>query len=786
MLHQALYKRSSILLSSISKLNYVSAPSSAATIVANNYTTTTSTTKLNLSTGLYQSPSSNSCTTTPLLNSSSNSRHSSSNIISNHHYYCSSASSNSSNNNNNIDIGLPDGRKIEGKKGESTPLIIASSISKSLAKSSLLAKLDGIPLSLTSVLEHGGSLELLDFESEEGRRCFWYSSSIVLAMAMRKHILSTYYNNNQQQQQHQVIITANQANITKSLLLDGFQADIYLSDTSVTIKETDVKSIKKIMDTIVKENNIFKREKVSKQSLIDLLNKGNNKYGLDELENIKENEINIIRVAYKKNGDEEFIVICNGQDNQLGLDCTLPSTGYIKAFDILRNSAVVGSRADMSHLQRLAGISFPSNSQLDLFREQQELAAQLDHRNIGREQELFFFHPYSPGSCFFLPHGAKVYNKLLSFLRGEYRRRGYQEVITPNIYSQKLWEVSGHWQNYKDNMFSFQCDHTTYSLKPMNCPGHCLMYAHRVRSYKELPMRYADFGVLHRNETHGSLTGLTRVRRFQQDDAHIFCRTDQIEEEMRACLDFLQYVYRVFGFTFSLELSTRPKEGYLGDLDTWNRAENALEQVLNESFRGHWRLNEGDGAFYGPKIDIHIKDANGRSHQCATIQLDFQLPQRFNLEFTTSGVAETDDPSALAPSKFERPVMIHRAIFGSTERMLAILIEHTKGKWPFWLSPRQVLVTSIGDAHNEYAEKIRQDLHLAGYEVDIDTSAHKTIKKKLRDAIILKYNYVIVVGNEEVTNNTVSVRRRDGDSTPQSMSLSSLLDELQIKTDNYQ
>eukprot|EP01099_Mayorella_cantabrigiensis_P000879 TRINITY_DN1370_c0_g1_i3.p1 TRINITY_DN1370_c0_g1~~TRINITY_DN1370_c0_g1_i3.p1 ORF type:complete len:415 (+),score=100.48 TRINITY_DN1370_c0_g1_i3:46-1290(+) len=377
----------------------------------------------------------------------------------------------------------------------------------------------------------------------------------------------------------------------------------------------------------------------------------------------------------------------------------------------------------------------------------QEEAAKRDHRIIGKDQELFFFHPYSPGSAFFLPHGARIYNKLLDFLKGEYKNRGYQEVLTPNIFNTTLWETSGHWQNYQENMFSFECDKTKYALKPMNCPGHCLVFQHRSRSYRELPLRFADFGVLHRNELHGALTGLTRVRRFQQDDAHIFCPPDLIQQEIRGCLDFMRFVYGKFGFSFSLELSTRP-EKFLGEVSVWDKAEGDLKVAL-EQFGHPWKLNEGDGAFYGPKIDIHIQDALKRSHQCATVQLDFQLPIRFNLEFSS----EKEDQSL-------RPVIIHRAIFGSVERFMAILTEHTAGKWPFWLSPRQVVIIPVSEKFLKYAEAVHEQIHQKGFYVDIERS-DKTLQKKIRESQLTQYNYLLVVGEKEEKENTVCVRTRE-------------------------
>uniref|UniRef100_A0AAQ5XGT8 threonine--tRNA ligase n=1 Tax=Amphiprion ocellaris TaxID=80972 RepID=A0AAQ5XGT8_AMPOC len=364
---------------------------------------------------------------------------------------------------------------------------------------------------------------------------------------------------------------------------------------------------------------------------------------------------------------------------------------------------------------------------------------------IHKEQDLFFFHDLSPGSCFFLPKGAFIYNTLIEFIRSEYRKRGFQEVVTPNIYNSKLWQTSGHWQHYSENMFSFEAEKETFALKPMNCPGHCLMFDHRPRSWRELPIRMADFGVLHRNELSGALTGLTRVRRFQQDDAHIFCSMDQIEKEIKGCLDFLRAVYDVFGFSFKLNLSTRP-EKFLGDPAIWDQAEKQLENSLND-FGEKWVLNPGDGAFYGPKIDIQIKDAIGRYHQCATIQLDFQLPIRFNLTFVRK-----------APLG---PVIIHRAILGSVERMIAILTENYGGKWPLWLSPRQVMVVPVGPTCEEYAEKVKQEFHNSGFMTDVDLDPGCTLNKKIRNAQLAQYNFILVVGEKEKTSNTVNVRTRD-------------------------
>lgn len=410
-----------------------------------------------------------------------------------------------------------------------------------------------------------------------------------------------------------------------------------------------------------------------------------------------------------------------------------------------------------------------------------------DHRSIGQAQRLFFTHESSPGTPFVLPHGVRICNKIERVIRDLYRKWGYEEVITPQIFKADLWKRSGHWDNYRDDMFSVEgfkevqernagcCggshdkgeskEAEAFGLKPMNCPGHCVMFASQEHSYRDLPIRYAEFSPLHRNEPSGSLTGLTRVRRFHQDDAHVFCRPDQISNEISSMLQMLESAYQIFGFPkFELVLSTRP-EHYIGEIQDWEKAEEGLIKALEESGM-KWKLNEADGAFYGPKIDIRLVDASNKRHQTATIQLDFQLPKRFELRY--------DDPKA--PEGKQRPVMIHRAILGSMERFLAILIEHTRGKWPFWLSPRQAIIIPISIQNEnmvQYANKVSQvlsrGLNREGTEkkgrnshhffIDVDSS-EDTLSKRIRRALNNHYNFVIVVGEEEMKNSTVNLRSR--------------------------
>jgi threonyl-tRNA synthetase len=397
-------------------------------------------------------------------------------------------------------------------------------------------------------------------------------------------------------------------------------------------------------------------------------------------------------------------------------------------------------------LTRVYGVTFKNDSDYNDYIALQAELEKRDHRKIGQDLKLFFFSDKSPGSCFFLPHGQRIYNKLREFICGEYKKRGFEEVSTPNIYSKELWEISGHWEKYKENIFHFGKDDEVFGLKPMNCPGHCVMFQHGSKSYKDLPIRYADFSVLHRNEMKGALTGLTRVRKFCQDDAHIFCRQDQVADEVASCLEFLESVYSKFGFEFEIGLSTRP-DVYIGSLEVWQVAEMQLRQILNSSGKTYF-VKDGDGAFYGPKIDIQLKDSIGRYHQCATIQLDFNLPSRFGLEYVNRD------------GNVEQPIMIHRAIYGSFERFIAILLETFAGRLPFWISPRQIMVIPVYEDDNlsNYCNMVAKELE--EYYVDVDSSDNK-LGKKILEAQMLQYNFIVVLGKKELESGLVNVRSRD-------------------------
>ncbi|KAI8913338.1 hypothetical protein EDD86DRAFT_200328 [Gorgonomyces haynaldii] len=614
-----------------------------------------------------------------------------------------------------IEVTLPDGRIMEGTSWETTPLNIAQSISKSLSDRIVIAKVDGVLYDLTRPLEKSCSLELLDFENDEGRRVFWHSSAHVLGEACELHYGC-----------HLCLGPP---------IENGFYYEMAIDER--TVQETDYESLETLAKKAVAEKQQFVRLVMTKEDLLEMF---------------KDNKYKVHFINDKVPDGTSTTVYRCGPLIDLCVGPHVPHTGRIKSFKVTKNSSSYFlADANNDSLQRVYGISFPDAKQMKEYEKFMAEAAKRDHRKIGIEQDLYFFHELSPGSCFFLPHGARIYNTLIEFLRSEYWKRGFQEVITPNVYNSKLWETSGHWGNYSENMFKLEIEKETFALKPMNCPGHCLMFAHRSRSYRELPLRLADFGVIHRNEASGALTGLTRVRRFQQDDAHIFCRLDQVGTEMDGALDFLQHVYGIFGFTFKLKLSTRP-EKYLGELATWEKAEKTLADSLDR-FGHPWDVDPGDGAFYGPKIDITISDAIGRRHQCATIQLDFQLPERFKLEYRTDDV----------DNQFARPVMIHRAVLGSVERMTAILTENFAGKWPFWISPRQVIVVPIAAAYYEYADKIQKMLHDKGLHCEADLS-EVTFNKKIRNAEIAHWNFIFVVGEKELETQSVNSRNRDSDS----------------------
>jgi threonyl-tRNA synthetase len=644
-----------------------------------------------------------------------------------------------------IKVTLPDGKELAGVAGETTPLQIAEQISSGLARAVLVAQVDDKVWDLTRPLEADCRLALLKFESDDAaKNVFWHSSAHILGQALE-------------------IAFGGQLCIGPPLDNGGFYYDIA---TAQAILAEDFERVQKLVASIVKENQPFERMVLTKAEALELF--AANKYKLE--------------IISKKIGDAEtttayrcgpLIDLCRGPH--------ISTTKKVEAFKLTKNSSAywLGNAANDS-LQRVYGISFPTKKLLKEWEDFQEKAAQRDHRVIGRQQDLFFFDPLSPGSAFWLPHGARIYSKLIEFMRNQYHKRGFTEVITPNIYNHELWRISGHLENYAENIFSFKTrEGEDYALKPMNCPGHCLMFKHTVRSYRDLPIRYADFGVLHRNEITGALGGLTRVRRFQQDDAHIFCMPSQVQSEVAGCIEFIEAVYGLFNFKFEIALSTRPVN-YIGEVAVWDKAEEALKQVLDDFSKRTgkpWKLNPGDGAFYGPKLDIQVKDALNRPHQCATIQLDFQLPLRFELKYVAS------EESAQPP-----PVIIHRAIFGSLERFTGILMEHTGGRWPLWLSPRQICIVPVAPKFDAFAEELRLRLHNEGLYVDVH-SGEKTMNKRIAEASKQQYNYIVVVGDKEVETASVNVRarpKRDQEHVPTvSKTIVQFIDELKQEVSEF-
>ena len=623
-----------------------------------------------------------------------------------------------------IKISMVDGRSFEGESWKTTPMDIAKLLGQETVDKLVISKVNGELWDTVRPLQDSCTLELLDFDHEEGRAVFWHSSAHVLGEACERHYGC-----------HLCIGPP---------VEDGFYYEMDTLGRNVT--QADYPAMDSLAKNIIKEKQRFERLEISKENLLEMFQHNSFKVHLIRSKIPDGTSTTVYRCG-------TLIDLCRGPH--------IPHTGRIKAFKVMKNSSsyFLGDSNNAS-LQRVYGVSFPDASRMKEHLQFLQEADKHDHRKLGRDQQLFFFHDLSPGSCFFLPHGTRIYNKLVEFIRGEYRNRGFSEVISPNVYNVNLWKISGHWENYQENMFAFELEKEKFALKPMNCPGHCLMFAHRERSYRELPIRFADFGVLHRNELSGALHGLTRVRRFQQDDAHIFCRADQVSEEIRSCIEFLENIYSIFGFSFTMKLSTRP-ERFLGEIAVWDEAERQLTEALDAS--GHkWELNPADGAFYGPKIDITIQDAHRRRHQCATIQLDFQLPIRFNLEYRTGVQAEESAAELTAEEIKQRPIIIHRAILGSVERMFAILTENFAGNWPFWLSPRQIAVIPVSHAFDSYAQEVQAKLHNVGFHVDADIS-DLTLNKRIRNAETSHYTFICVVGAKEAEAGTVNIRKATAD-----------------------
>ncbi len=606
-----------------------------------------------------------------------------------------------------IKITFPDGASKEFPKG-TTALDIAKTISRGLAEEAVAAKVNGILYDLTRPIDSDAALQLLKFDSAEGKSVFWHSAAHVMAQAVTRLFP-----------------------FAKLTIGPVFESGFYYDIEHEPFKPQDLEKIEAEMAKIVAEKLDIHRKVLAKAEALKVFK--DNQYKIEIInEDVKAGD----EISAYQQGD--FIDLCHGPH--------VPNTGYVKAFNLTKIAGAYW-RGDVKNkqLQRLYGVAFPSKGMMDEHFKMLEEAEKRDHRKLGKELELFMFHDWSPGSAFFLPKGAIIYNELINFMREEYRKRGYKEVITPQLFNKALWELSGHWQHFKENMFVLKVDEDEFALKPMNCPSHVLIFKNRTRSYRELPLRIADFCSLHRNELRGVLGGLTRVRKMSQDDAHIFCTKEQISSEIMRLLDFVKFVFvDTLKFDFKIKLSTRP-EKFMGDVKLWELAEKALEEALKAS-KLKYEVKPGEGAFYGPKIDFDVRDSIGRDWQLATIQLDFQMPLKMEAEY------EGQD------GKRHTVVMIHRAILGSLERLIGVLTEHYAGKFPLWLSPVQVRILTVADRFNDYARKLLQQYFEAGIRVEVDDKA-ETIPYKVREAELDKVNYILVVGEREVAAGTVTVRK---------------------------
>ena len=539
---------------------------------------------------------------------------------------------------------------------------------------------------------------------------------------------------------------------------DGFYYDIDLGDKSLS--EEDFPKIEKEMKKISKDNKLINRIELSKEEALDMFK--DDPYKIDLISRMDENDTVIS--AYKQ-GD--FIDLCRGPH--------VESTKLIKHFKLLKVSGAYWKGDSKNKmLQRVYGICFENEGDLNEYLKFLEEAKKRDHKKLGKVLGLFMMSEYGPGFPFFLHNGMILRNELENFWYKEHKKEGYQFVKTPIMLNKDLWELSGHWFNYRENMYTSKIDDKVFAIKPMNCPGGMLVYKNSLYSYKDLPLRVGELGQVHRHEASGALNGLFRVRTFTQDDAHIFMTQDQIESEVIRLINFIDRIYSIFGLTYDIELSTRPEEKYIGDLEIWNKSEKALEEACHKA--GHeCKINPGDGAFYGPKLDFHIKDSLGRVWQCGTIQLDMNLPERFDLTYIDSDGSK------------KRPVMLHRVIFGSIERFIGILIEHYAGAFPLWLSPNQVNIIPVNNLiHMDYAKKIMQELDDNEIRVSIDESDEK-FGYKMRQSVMSKVPYTLILGDNEMNDGTISYRHR-GSTETKNMKLdefiSMLKEEIKTKKNN--
>ena len=617
-----------------------------------------------------------------------------------------------------IKVTLKDGSSIDVEKGSSV-LDVAKKISEGLARVATCASVNGETKDLRYELNEDSTLNIYTFDNDlEGKKAYWHTTSHIMAQAVKK-------------------LFPNAKLAIGPAIDNGFYYDY---DVEKPFSQEDLENIEKEMANIVKENLAIERFTLSRDEALKLMKEKDEPYKVELIEDLPDDA----EISFYRQGD--YVDLCAGPH--------IMSTGSVKAFKLLSSSgAYWRGNENNKMLQRIYGISYPKKSELDNYLNMIEEAKKRDHRKLGKELELFFFDETAPGMAYWLPKGFTMMNVLIDFWRKEHKKRGYQEFSGPQLNSSVLWKTSGHWDHYKEDMFVLtDADGNEQALKPMNCPNSIKVYQTKMRSYKDLPLRFNDVDVIHRNEKSGQLNGLFRVRMFRQDDSHNYVTEKQIGTEIKNILELTKELYSVFGLDYVLTLSTRPDD-YMGEIETWNRAEADLKKVMNEICGdNNYRINEGDGAFYGPKIDIKMKDCLGREWQMGTIQLDFQLPQRFELYYIDED------------GERKTPIMIHRAIFGSFDRFIGIITEHFAGAFPMWLSPVQIKILPIStEKHAEYANKLVEKLDELGFRVEVDDRNEK-IGYKIREAQVQKVPYMLVIGDKEIEEGTVGVRnRKDGD-----------------------
>ncbi len=607
-----------------------------------------------------------------------------------------------------IEMILPDGSKRQLEKAM-TVVEFAKTIGSSLGKSTVGAIIDGVQVDPSYVIEKSGEIQIITATSEEGIAIIRHSAAHIMAQAVQRLFPNT-----------KVTIGP--------VIENGFFYDF---DPEKPFTEEDLVKIEKEMEKIVKENYPFVRSEMTAEEAKKYFAEKGETYKVEIIEDLGAEKVSIYQQG-------EFVDLCRGTH--------IPSTGFLKAFKLMSTAgAYWRGNSNNKMLQRIYGVAFGSKKELDEYLTMLAEAEKRDHRKLGKQLDLFFLDEHGPGFPFFMPKGVELFNKLQEVWRVEHKKKNYKEIKTPIMLDKELWEISGHWFNYRENMYTSEIDEKEYAIKPMNCPGSIIAYKNNLHSYKDLPLKYGEMGLVHRHEFSGALHGLMRVRAFTQDDAHVFCTEEQIEEQIIEIIDLYDKFYTLFGFEYNIELSTKPEKA-IGSDEIWAMAEAKLESALQHKGIAY-KLNPGDGAFYGPKIDFKMKDSIGRIWQCGTIQLDFNLPTRFEMSYIGSD------------GEKHEPVMIHRAMYGSLERFIGILIEHYAGAFPVWLAPVQVKVLTISQEQVSYAEEVAAKLQEAGIRVELDTREEK-IGYKIREANGEKKVPVqLVLGKNEMANNEVNVRR---------------------------